>query len=111
MRCTALLIFALACGSSPQPEAVNTGPEAQTEAAAQASTETPPSEAPPAEAPTETPEPAAVGTVGMANPASVYCTEQGGRLEIRDGADGQAGYCHLPDGQVIEEWEYFRANH
>lgn len=47
--------------------------------------------------------------IGMANPASVYCTEQGGKLEIRDGKDGQSGYCHLPDGRVIEEWELFRS--
>ena len=47
--------------------------------------------------------------VGMPNPASVYCTEQGGKLEIRDGGDGQTGYCHLPDGRVVEEWEFFRS--
>ena len=47
---------------------------------------------------------------GIANPASEFCVQQGGRVEIRDGADGQTGFCHLPDGEVIEEWEYFRAN-
>ncbi len=47
--------------------------------------------------------------VGMANPASVYCEQQGGRVEIRDGSEGQLGYCHLPDGRVVEEWELFRA--
>ena len=47
--------------------------------------------------------------VGMANPASVYCEEQGGRVEIRQGPNGQIGYCHLPDGRVVEEWELFRA--
>ncbi len=46
--------------------------------------------------------------VGMPNPASVHCTEQGGTLEIRNGPGGQTGYCHLPDGRVIEEWELFR---
>lgn len=48
--------------------------------------------------------------VGMANPASVYCMKQGGTLEIRDEAGGQVGYCHLPDGTIVEEWAYFRAN-
>ena len=48
--------------------------------------------------------------VGMANPASVYCADQGGRVEIREGKDGQAGYCHLPDGRVVEEWAHFRAS-
>lgn len=46
----------------------------------------------------------------MANPASVYCTQQGGRLEIRKGDGGDAGFCHLPDGRVVEEWEFFRAS-
>ncbi|ANF83118.1 hemolysin [Acinetobacter sp. NCu2D-2] len=48
--------------------------------------------------------------IGMANPASQYCVEQGGKLEIRNEADGQVGYCHLANGQVIEEWALFRAN-
>lgn len=48
-------------------------------------------------------------SVGMPNPASVYCQEQGGTLEIRRGPEGQTGYCHLPDGRVIEEWELFRS--
>ncbi|MDO5631582.1 MAG: DUF333 domain-containing protein [Paracoccus sp. (in: a-proteobacteria)] len=47
--------------------------------------------------------------VGMANPASEYCVSIGGRLEIRRGPDGEAGYCHLPDGRAVEEWELFRA--
>ncbi len=44
---------------------------------------------------------------GIANPASVFCEEQGGTVEIVDEADGQVGYCNLPDGTRIEEWEYF----
>lgn len=47
--------------------------------------------------------------VGMANPASVNCERIGGRLEIRDGAGGQTGYCHLPDGNVVEEWDLYRS--
>lgn len=49
-------------------------------------------------------------STGMPNPASVYCEEQGGTLEIVDEAAGQVGYCNLPDGTRIEEWEYYRAN-
>lgn len=56
---------------------------------------------------TETP---STDGVGLANPASVYCEEQGGTVEIVDEADGQVGYCNLPDGTRIEEWEYFNAN-
>jgi len=48
--------------------------------------------------------------VGLANPASTYCVEQRGTVEIRPEAAGQAGYCHLPDGKVIEEWAFFRAS-
>lgn len=49
--------------------------------------------------------------VGMANPASVFCEQQGGRSEIRKNTDGsEYGVCRLPDGRVVEEWAYFRAN-
>jgi len=47
--------------------------------------------------------------VGLANPASVFCVEQGGTVEIFDEADGQVGYCNLPDGTRVEEWDYFRS--
>lgn len=47
--------------------------------------------------------------IGMANPASVHCMQQGGKLEMRSGEGGQSGYCHLRDGRVVEEWELYRA--
>ena len=47
--------------------------------------------------------------VGMSNPASDFCIQQGGKLEIRQEAAGEVGYCHLPDGRVVEEWALFRA--
>ncbi len=50
-----------------------------------------------------------VAPVQMANPASEYCIKKGGKLEIRKGEHGEAGYCHLPDGRVVEEWALFRA--
>lgn len=46
--------------------------------------------------------------VSMANPASSYCIEQGGTLEIETQANGQVGYCTLPNGQRIEEWQLYR---
>jgi putative hemolysin len=46
---------------------------------------------------------------GIANPASVYCVDQGGSVEIVDESGGQVGYCNLPDGTRIEEWEYYRS--
>lgn len=45
---------------------------------------------------------------GMANPASVYCEEQGGTLEIRDTDEGQIGICVFDDGSECEEWAYYR---
>ena len=47
--------------------------------------------------------------IGMANPAAVYCEEQGGDYEIRTAADGsQGGVCVFDDGSTCEEWAYFR---
>jgi putative hemolysin len=47
--------------------------------------------------------------LNMANPASVYCEENGGRLEFREGANGGViGVCVFPDGSSCEEWAYFR---
>ena len=61
----------------------------------------------------ETPAEESTGTViGMANPASVYCEEQGGTLTIVEDKEGnQSGMCKLADGTEVEEWEYYRANH
>jgi hypothetical protein len=46
---------------------------------------------------------------GLANPASVYCVEQGGEVDIVDETDGEVGYCNLPDGTRVEEWELYRS--
>lgn len=57
----------------------------------------------------ETPEVLETPETGLANPASVYCQEQGGTLEIRTGADGgQYGVCVFADGSECEEWAFFR---
>jgi putative hemolysin len=48
-------------------------------------------------------------TVNMANPASVYCEKNGGKLEIvTDSTGSQSGLCHFPDGSTCEEWAYMR---
>lgn len=45
---------------------------------------------------------------GIANPASVYCRDQGGILQIRKDNDGnEAGFCIFSDGSECEEWAYF----
>jgi len=54
---------------------------------------------------TATPEPA----TGLANPASVYCQEQGYALEMRTDANGGTyGVCEFPDGSECEEWAFYR---
>lgn len=46
---------------------------------------------------------------GLANPASVYCEEQGGTLQFRQAESGGAyGVCIFDDGSECEEWAYFR---
>lgn len=49
------------------------------------------------------------GGVGLANPASVFCTSQGGELKIVDTEAGQQGVCNI-NGESVEEWSYFRAH-
>lgn len=58
--------------------------------------------------PAPAPEPAPGPVLSGANPASVFCEGQGGRLDIRDEPGGQVGYCTLPDGRVVEEWTLWR---
>ncbi len=43
----------------------------------------------------------------LANPASVYCEEEGGEVEIRDFESGSAGFCRFDDGSECEEWDFF----
>jgi len=58
-----------------------------------------------------TPELAAtdIPQAGMPNPASVYCTQNGNKLEIQTASDGsQNGICIFPDGSTCDEWAYYR---
>ena len=50
-------------------------------------------------------------SLGMANPASVYCTKLGGKQRMEKTAAGEHGICVLPDGAEIEEWALFRRDH
>jgi hypothetical protein len=49
---------------------------------------------------------------GMANPASVFCVQQGGEsLMVSECADqgcGQRGVCVMPGGIECDEWEFSR---
>ena len=45
----------------------------------------------------------------LPNPASVYCEQNGNKLEIQTASDGsQSGVCVFPDGSTCDEWAYFR---
>lgn len=45
----------------------------------------------------------------LPNPASIYCMEQGGRLEFRKDKEGnEYGVCIFPDGSECEEWAFYR---
>lgn len=49
--------------------------------------------------------------VGLANPASVNCVEQGGEVIIRiDGSGGEYGVCLFDDNRQCEEWAMFRGD-
>jgi len=49
------------------------------------------------------------GRMGIANPAAVYCREQGGENKIVTAEDrSQRGECRLEDGRVCDDWEYYR---
>lgn len=48
------------------------------------------------------------GSAGLPNPASVFCEEQGGVVDIRSEPAGQVGFCVFPDGSECEEWAYYR---
>ena len=48
-------------------------------------------------------------TPELPNPASVFCEEQGGVIEMRSDAEGGVkGVCVFPDGSECEEWAFYR---
>ena len=50
--------------------------------------------------------------IGTPYPASVWCMEKGGRLEIVKDKDGnESGLCVLPSGERVDEWTLFRRDH
>jgi len=59
--------------------------------------------------PVNTAGPSKPQAIGMANPASVHCRSEGGRLDIRRNAEGgEYGVCVFDDGRQCEEWALFR---
>ena len=52
------------------------------------------------------------GSVGMANPAAVWCREQGHAYEIRKNPDGsEYGVCIFANGTEVDAWDYYRQTH
>lgn len=50
--------------------------------------------------------------IGKSNPASEFCLKQKGFLDYQKDANGNTvGMCHLQNGQVVEEWQYYRQHH
>ena len=50
--------------------------------------------------------------VGMPNPAAVYAEEQGLTVVSRTDAQGnQSGVIILPNGQEVNQWDYYRENY
>ena len=47
----------------------------------------------------------------LPNPASVYCIEQGGAIDIKESPQGDVTTCVLTDGTKIDEWVFYRQNH
>ena len=50
--------------------------------------------------------PAIISAIG--NPASIFCSDNGGTLEIRSKDAGEYGVCMFGDGSECGEWAYFR---
>ncbi len=44
----------------------------------------------------------------LANPASVYCEQEGGEIENREFEDGTAGFCLFEDGSECGQWAFYR---
>ncbi len=49
-----------------------------------------------------------ISQTSIANPASMYCVEQNGLLETVSESDRRVTYCVLEDGEMKEEWAYYR---
>ncbi len=47
-------------------------------------------------------------SVRLANPAAVACHQVGGRVVLVATPQGEQGMCHLPSGEVCDEWAFFR---
>ncbi len=99
------LLAVSACAATPPP-APTPAAVATTQVAQPQPTQLPPTQASATRAPT--PAPTTAPAIGLPNPASVYCQQQGGKTDIRKTAAGEVGYCVFPDKSECEEWAFFR---
>ncbi|PMJ97606.1 DUF333 domain-containing protein [Vibrio sp. 10N.261.55.A7] len=44
----------------------------------------------------------------ISNPASVYCVQQGGKLETVSENEQRVTYCAVSEEERTEQWEYYR---
>jgi len=49
-----------------------------------------------------------VGASQLANPASQNCVAKGGKVDIREGKNGQYGVCVFPNGKECDEWALYK---
>jgi putative hemolysin len=102
----AAAVMLAACGAEPTAAPTKALPTvAPPPTATQPAATAAPTQASATAAPTDT---TFESPLDMANPASVSCVDQGYKLEIRDEAGGQVGYCVFPNGAECEEWAFFR---
>ncbi len=45
------------------------------------------------------------------NPASVYCVQQGGKLEAFTENGGRVTYCVFSEDERVEQWQFYRESH
>ncbi|HBV9990043.1 TPA: DUF333 domain-containing protein [Klebsiella aerogenes] len=50
-------------------------------------------------------------SIGMANPAAVYCDQKGGKQVPVQTPQGVRTDCKLPSGETLDEWELWRRDH
>ncbi len=101
------VILQSACATTPPPAStpvvITVASPTQLSPTALPPTAIPPTAVPPTAMPTTAP------AIGMANPASVFCQQQGGKTDIRkDAKGGEVGYCVFPDKSECEEWAFQR---
>lgn len=52
--------------------------------------------------------PSSTGSIGLKNPAAVYCTKMGYEYRTVKTEVGEKGICVLPNGDEVEEWAFYR---